>query len=367
MKKQLRIALVGTGKVATGQHIPLWQRIPNSKIVAVCDVDRNAAEKAARSWCIDRVYSSFEELLDREPTGLVVDLCTPPAFHVPQAIAALEAGHHVLLEKPISLDRDEVHQLLETCLRCAPEVQLCVVHTFLYVWPIPRIQEMIRRQGLSVVGVDIHHLHTVEDEMLADRGHWVHKLPGGRFGENLIHPVYVLSSLIGDLELDHVFAAKHGPHDWVPYDELVASFHSGPRHGRIHLSFNSPRWTTPLSLSVYAKEAIIHFDGSNIFLRQQHELMKGYLPDVKVPRGKLAADRLGLAFEAFGSTATLGWKVLRHRLRPGHELLFHAFAASLLNGTPPPVDAAQACRATLTFLDTLDCLPSAPPSGREGL
>jgi len=136
-------------------------------------------------------------------------------------------------------------------------------------------------------------LHTPNDEMISDRSRWVHSLPGGRFGENLIHPIYVLRNLIGELNVRDVCAVKRGYYDWVNYDEPYATFDSGGKFGTIHISFSSPRYTFPFSIRVYGKELIINYDGTNLTLTTQSVLFQGSLPSLqKVPRIRIVKEGL---------------------------------------------------------------------------
>ena len=93
----MRVAVVGAGWIAQDHLALLRGRVP---VVAVCDVDRKRAALAAESTGA-AVYTDVEELLERERPEAVF-VCTPPLAHRGPAVAALERGVHVYLEKPIA-------------------------------------------------------------------------------------------------------------------------------------------------------------------------------------------------------------------------------------------------------------------------
>lgn len=182
-----------------------------------------------------------------------MDLCTPPATHAPLSVKAMENGHHVILEKPMAMSVGETERIYKEYQRTKEEVKLCVIHNFLFEPPILEIKSILEKKRVDVLSIDIRMLHTPNDEMISDRNHWVHSLPGGRFGECLVHPVYLLRNLMGRLNVRDVYGVKRGLYDWVDYDELYATFDSSDKFGSVHISFNSPRWTTPLSMKIYGR------------------------------------------------------------------------------------------------------------------
>lgn len=108
---EVRIAVVGTGAIAQIVHLPLLKNLPGVRVEAVCDVDDPKAAAIARRMGIPHVFDNLEALLE---SGLVdaVVICTPNALHYEQARAALEAGLHVLVERPLAIHPDEARALV---------------------------------------------------------------------------------------------------------------------------------------------------------------------------------------------------------------------------------------------------------------
>lgn len=95
----LRFGLVGAGWIAR-DHVAALEEIGGSELVAVCDVDAGRAEELARPTGA-RVYTDWVQLLAGEELDALW-VCTPPLAHRGPAVAALERGVHVYLEKPIA-------------------------------------------------------------------------------------------------------------------------------------------------------------------------------------------------------------------------------------------------------------------------
>ncbi|MDR7418109.1 MAG: Gfo/Idh/MocA family oxidoreductase [Armatimonadota bacterium] len=99
----LRVAVLGAGAWARHAHIPGWQRDPRCEVVALCDVVRERADAMAREFHIAEAASDWQAVVSR-PDVDVVDIATPSHTHYELATAALEAGKHVLCEKPVAYD-----------------------------------------------------------------------------------------------------------------------------------------------------------------------------------------------------------------------------------------------------------------------
>src|SRR5215469_13428219 len=104
---KLRGAISGFGQVAEQGHLPGWLRRPDVEIVAIHEplaARRQAALRAIRNI---RVYEDLDLLLAGEAPDFV-DIASPPVYHAGAARAALEAGAHVLVEKPLCLGAGEL-------------------------------------------------------------------------------------------------------------------------------------------------------------------------------------------------------------------------------------------------------------------
>ena len=99
----VRVGVLGAGAWAEFAHLPGYKRDPRCELVAIADPIVERAHAFAEKFGIRNVYDSHAELIAREDIDLV-DVCTPSATHFELSWAALEAGKHVLCEKPVAYD-----------------------------------------------------------------------------------------------------------------------------------------------------------------------------------------------------------------------------------------------------------------------
>src|SRR6516162_10274983 len=101
---KLRLAIVGFGKIATTRHVPAIAASPDVELVAIADPRATAPDVPN--------FPSLEQLLKQGPAIDAVTLCTPPQVRSAQALIALEAGKHVMLEKPPGATVSEIAPLV---------------------------------------------------------------------------------------------------------------------------------------------------------------------------------------------------------------------------------------------------------------
>lgn len=126
-RKNLRIGLVGVGAAAQINHIPALKRTEGLELVALCDRDSEKVERVAQKFQVPRAHSRFDDLLADEEID-AIDVCTPNYLHAPMSIAALEAGKHVLCERPLGRSAEEASAMFKAAKK-ADRLLLCAVQS----------------------------------------------------------------------------------------------------------------------------------------------------------------------------------------------------------------------------------------------
>jgi predicted dehydrogenase len=103
----VKVGVVGTGRWAVRSHIPGWQRDPRCQVVGLADVDADLVKAAGDQFGVANVSDDYRTLIE-DPEIDVIDVVTGDAMHFEVTMAALEAGKHVLCEKPVNHDFHEV-------------------------------------------------------------------------------------------------------------------------------------------------------------------------------------------------------------------------------------------------------------------
>lgn len=138
--EEINWGIIGCGDVAERKSGPAFQRVENSNLVAV--MRRNAAKAAdfAARHKVPKWYSSSDALLN-DPEVNAVYVATPPSTHEAYAIAALEAGKHVYLEKPMAIDSESAGRILEKANESPGRV--VIAHYRRALPPFKKVKELL--------------------------------------------------------------------------------------------------------------------------------------------------------------------------------------------------------------------------------
>lgn len=136
--------MIGVGLVGCGYWGPNVLRnltaIAEAEVRTICDLDRKQLEPLARRYPAVRAVTDFEDLLADDGIDAIC-ICTPVQSHYPLARAALEAGKHVMLEKPLTDSVETAVRLVE--LAESRGLMLHVDHTFVYTGAVRKIRSII--------------------------------------------------------------------------------------------------------------------------------------------------------------------------------------------------------------------------------
>ncbi|MHA7582641.1 Gfo/Idh/MocA family protein [Paenibacillus vandeheii] len=144
---KIKVAVFGCGAIAERRHIPEYAANENVELVAFADPIVERAEKMAETYG-GKAYSSYEELLASEEVD-AVSVCTPNYLHAPMAIAAANAGKHVLVEKPMAVTTEEGERMIEAAKKNG--VYLMVGHNQRLMPPHVKAKEILDSGKLGKV------------------------------------------------------------------------------------------------------------------------------------------------------------------------------------------------------------------------
>lgn len=121
----VKVGIVGCGGIANGKHLPALSKLKEVEMVAFCDIIVERAEKAAKEYGAEgaRVYKDYKEMLAKEDLE-VVHVLTPNREHAPISIDAMEAGCHVMCEKPMAKTYADAKAMLEAHKRTGKKLTI---------------------------------------------------------------------------------------------------------------------------------------------------------------------------------------------------------------------------------------------------
>lgn len=234
----LKIGVVGGGHIVKHRHIPVFKKIRDVEVCVVCDKQESIARSVSERFGIKRYYTGLSEMLKEENLD-IVDICTPPQTHVSLAIDAMEAGCHVLVEKPLAMTVKDVDEMFKVSKR--EHVKLCVVHQNLFNPAFQKARRLVE-EGIvgDLISVDVGTFVRRDNFMCVNGKHWCHRLPGGIFFELLPHPVYLLQVFLKNSKPAHVLTKKLSDFYWMKVDEARVLMDADNGVGSVIASCNSP-------------------------------------------------------------------------------------------------------------------------------
>lgn len=122
MKEKLNAAVIGLGCISGG-HIASYLENPHTKLAAICDIDEKWLAFMKNKLGVEKAYSDYKELL-LDPDIDIVSVCLPNMLHAPVTIAALDAGKHVLCEKPMAESAESGRRMREAELRSGKKLMI---------------------------------------------------------------------------------------------------------------------------------------------------------------------------------------------------------------------------------------------------
>lgn len=127
--KPFRIAFIGSGAVAQ-RHMQHLKIVPGAEVVAVADVSDWWLDKTRADFAVPRTFKDYRVMLREIPEIDAIDVCTPNGLHERHAIDALEAGKHVLVEKPMAMNAAEARRMLDASKRAGRHLVVGFQHRF---------------------------------------------------------------------------------------------------------------------------------------------------------------------------------------------------------------------------------------------
>ena len=137
--KKLRVGFIGAGAI-TDLHYLGYRDYPKAELHAICDVDETLLRRRASKWQIGKTYTDYRQLL-ADPEVDAVEVITPHHLHAEMGIAALEAGKHVSIQKPMAITVAECDALIEAAGRAGKLMR--VFENFRFYPPLVKAKQLL--------------------------------------------------------------------------------------------------------------------------------------------------------------------------------------------------------------------------------
>lgn len=245
--QKIRFAVIGYGHIGK-RHAAMIQQNDECELVAVADTNEALAKDMQRSGI--SFFSSLESFLDSGVKADVVTIATPNGLHATQAMKAIGAGHHVVVEKPMGLHRKECEEVIHTALSRSRHL-FCVMQNR-YSPPSEWLKQIVADGVLGKVYMVQVNCYWNRDERYYKAGSWhgTKQLDGGTLFTQFSHFIDLLYWVFGDVEdIKSCFSSFN-------HDKLTEFEDSGVVHFRFSkggmgsINFSTSVWDKNLESSM---------------------------------------------------------------------------------------------------------------------
>lgn len=337
----LKVALAGTGLIANVKHIPAWQKLAGKvQLLAVSDLNEDQARQVADKFGIAKVFTDYDRML-AEAKPDIVDICTPPKTHAMLAVKAMDAGAHVMVEKPMAMDVAECDRIIEARDRNGVSVMCC--HSDLFYLAFMKARQMIEAGEIGRFSGMRIFLSTPTHYITAKEDHWGNKLPGGVIGETGPHLVYMTLPFIPKINEVLVGAAKLMPEfPWSPFEDYRITLVGEKAMCSITAAYTSDEWLCQVEM--IGSDAILRLD------LETQSVIKYTRENIKAKTAALS--QLSEAGQLLKNTLMVGTRYATGHIPSSHDLMCGGFVESILNKTRSPVPAEEG-RETVRVLKVI--------------
>jgi predicted dehydrogenase len=363
----LKVAIVGCGKIAD-RHAEQILLIPGCEIVGVCDREELMARQLRERLNVGAYFTEVQALLEKAKPN-VAHITTPPQSHYPLGKLCLQAGCHVYIEKPFTVNAAEAEELIR--LAEQRDLKITVGHDAQFSHAAIQMRRLIEEGYLGgpPVHLESYHCYDLRDvsyakALLGDSRHWVRTLPGGLLQNNISHGISkVAEFLTGEspevLAYGFTSPLLRSIGETELIDELRVIIHDGGVTA--YFTFSSQMRPSLHHFRLYGpKNGLIVDDDQQTVIKVRGSRYKSYLEQF-VPQWGYAKQYVANSLENVG-------KFLKADFHAGYRMkvLIRTFYRSIMDGSPLPIPYREILRTSRIMDEIFSQLSSAQNSIRAG-
>lgn len=245
-----KIALVGFGFISGKGHVPAFAKRDDVEVVAVADVCPERRALAQKDLPQARIYDDWQKMLAAEKDAEIVDIATPPYVHAEIAVAALQAGKHVLCEKPLAMSTEDARRMLDAAKKANKVLFPC--HNYKHAPVVKVIEDAIRSGRIGeVTSVTLQTFRNTHAKGVKEwKTDWRRELKysgGGIAMDHGSHTFYLTFSWLASLPVALTAKALKLSPEWDTEDNLTVTLEfPGKRFAHAYLS-----WTAGMRKVIY--------------------------------------------------------------------------------------------------------------------
>ena len=332
---EFRVGIVGAGWVAGARHLPGLLGVPGVRLAVVCDRRLETARRlASRGGSPTAIATtSLDEVIAAKPR--LVSVCTPPFVRKDIAVALLDAGIPVFLEKPMAMNEAEALEIADASKRS--DTLVCVSHNFLFSRSMQRVERALRSGKVGAVQQVIAVQTSSPRRRLPS---WYPSLPAGLLFDESPHLLYLIHSVIGDAAVMAVNTVPYVGDSDQPVRSLQAILASDVAPAIVSMTFAAP--VSEWHLLIVTERAVLAVD-----LFRDISVIVG---SDGSHRGKdILATSLGALSQHAAGVVSSASRIAAKRQSWGHFKLIEEVIEAVKSGNPSPVPIEDSLRVVRTL------------------
>ena len=277
--KKLRFAIVGCGRIGQrhASHI-----VNNGELAAVCDIIPEKAQEIAANYGA-KVYNSIEALLEGEQDLDVVSICSPNGLHAAHSIAALNAGSHVLCEKPLAINVSDCGEMIKAAEKA--NRRLFAIKQNRFNPPVRIVKEAIDAGKLgNILSVQLSCFWNRNENYYANSWKGTADLDGGTLYTQFSHFVDLIYWMIGDVKSVEAFTGNYTHEGIIEFEDtgvVIMEFYNGAI-GTINYTVNSYDKNMEGSLTIFGDKGTVKIGGQYLNELEYQSIKDFEIKDIPV-------------------------------------------------------------------------------------
>lgn len=269
---KLNFAIIGCGRIAQ-RHV---EHITNiGKLVSVCDILVERAEKlASQTGAVP--YNDVTEMLEKEKTIDIVSICSPNGLHALHSIQALNAGFHVLCEKPMATSVHDCGEMIKAAE--SANKRLFVIKQNRFNPPVVEVKKLIEENQLGkIFSIQLSCFWNRNPSYYKDTWKGTKKLDGGTLYTQFSHFIDLLYFLIGDIKKVQAYGANFNHKGMIEFEDtgvVIAEFYNGAL-GTINYTVNSYGKNMEGSITIFGEKGTVKIGGQYLNVLE-YQNIEGY-------------------------------------------------------------------------------------------
>jgi len=258
MSDLLQFGIVGCGRIAQrhAEHIA-----NKGKLAAVCDPIKERADALAAKYGA-RTYYSLKELLENEKQIQVIAICSPNGLHAEHTIQSLNAGYHVLCEKPMAITSYDCGEMIKAAEKT--NKRLFAIKQNRYNPPVQAVKKVIDEGHLGkIYSIQLSCFWNRNDEYYHNSWKGTLALDGGTLYTQFSHFIDLLYWMVGDVKNVQAMTANFAHQGTIEFEDtgvIILEFQNGAI-GTINYTVNSYGKNMEGSLTIFGEKGTVKIGG----------------------------------------------------------------------------------------------------------